>query len=157
MLILTLEHGDVVKLNDLSLSKGAKSAGQKILSGELRDFAARIAKYMVAQNYWIDERYNNIVYVEGCDSDACPNADIMNEWNDLRLILRVENGIPKISNYWKATTEPGLKYTNNPLNPGGAFRIAFAGIKPMKLWYRWVRLKATAIATKMASAQVTQL
>lgn len=98
---------------------------KKLLNLNKNDFAARIAKYMLSQNYLIESDCNNIVYVEGCDFDGMPNTDKMNEWNDLRLILKVENGIPKITNCWKATTEPGWKYTNNPLNPDGAFRIAF--------------------------------
>lgn len=89
------------------------------------DFAARIAKYMLGQNYLIDEQHNNIVYVEGVNLDGTVNADEMNQWNDLRLILTFYNGIPKIINRWQATTEPGWKYTNQPLNPNGAFRIAF--------------------------------
>ncbi|MBW4478646.1 MAG: peptidoglycan-binding protein [Tolypothrix brevis GSE-NOS-MK-07-07A] len=114
-----------------------KSLPQPKLDLSKGDFAARIAKYMLAQNYWIDERHNNIVYAEGCNSDGKPNADTMNEWNDLRLILRVENGIPKISNCWNATTEPGLKYTINPLNPGGAFRVALSQYKAWSVgWHK---------------------
>jgi hypothetical protein len=89
------------------------------------DFAAKIAKYMLSQGYWIDEDYLNIVYVEGCNANGIPNLDKLNEWNDLRIILEIDSTVPKISHSWIATTEPGYKYTVNPLNPGGAFRIAF--------------------------------
>lgn len=89
------------------------------------DFAARIAKYMIAQGYWIDEAHPNIVYVEGVNPDGTPNADKINEWNDVRTILEIKNGVPILTNCWVATTEPGWKYTENPLNPKGAFRIAF--------------------------------
>ncbi|MHC5828310.1 MAG: peptidoglycan-binding protein, partial [Nostoc sp.] len=106
-----------------------KSLPQPELDLYRGNFAARIAKYMLAQNYWIDADHLNIIYVEGCDPDGKPNADTMNEWNDLRLLLKIENKIPRITDWWEATTEPGLKYTLNPLNPGGAFRIAFGQYK----------------------------
>lgn len=72
----------------------------------------------------------NIVYVEGCDLDGTPNDDEMNEWNDVRLVYRIQQpGVPEILGKWKATTEPGRKYTLAPLNPLGAFRIAFGQYK----------------------------
>jgi len=92
-------------------------------------FADRIAKYMIAQNYWIDVARPNIVYVEGCDTDGKTNPDTANQWNDLRVILEINQGTPRISHSWRATTEPGLKYTLRPLNPDGAFRIAFGQYK----------------------------
>jgi hypothetical protein len=114
-----------------------KSLPQPELDLSKGDFAAKIAKYMLAQNYWIDADHLNIIYVEGCDPSGVPNADRMNEWNDLRLLLKIENKIPKIIAYWKATTEPGWKYTNAPLNPGGAFRIAFGQYKAWSVgWHK---------------------
>jgi hypothetical protein len=106
-----------------------KSLPQPELDLSKNNFAAKIAKYMLAQNYWIDANNLNIVYVEGVEPDGTPNADTMNQWNDLRLLLKIENKIPKIVDYWRATTEPGWKYTANPLNAGGAFRIAFGAYK----------------------------
>lgn len=101
------------------------------------DFAAKIAKYMLTQNYWIDDSHLNIVYVEGVDLSGKINADKMNEWNDVRSLLKIENKIPKIVANWKATTEPGLKYTNAPLNIGGAFRIAFGQYKAWSVgWHK---------------------
>ncbi|BAZ39399.1 hypothetical protein NIES4101_53520 [Calothrix sp. NIES-4101] len=67
----------------------------------------------------------NIVYVEGIDANGNPNADRIDEWNDLRTVIAFEGGKPVIKGAWAATTEPGRYYTQNPLNSQGAFRIAF--------------------------------
>ncbi|HTE82218.1 MAG TPA: hypothetical protein VK634_16150, partial [Reyranella sp.] len=55
----------------------------------------------------------------------------MNEFNDLRLLLRINppDGAPQILEHWQATTEPGRFYTENPLDPNGAARIALAQFK----------------------------
>lgn len=67
----------------------------------------------------------NIVYVEGINPDGSANPDKFNEWNDLRVTIEFQAGKPVITGSWVATTEPGDYYTKNPLNPNGAFRIAF--------------------------------
>ena len=72
----------------------------------------------------------NILYVEGVDADGTPNADRLNEWNDRRLLL--DHNLEIIGN-WAATTEPGRKYTNQPLHPMGAFRIAFGQYKAWRV------------------------
>lgn len=89
--------------------------------------AGRVLQCMVDRGYWISQgdRRFNIVYLEGCDQNGVPNSDRLNEWNDRRLLIEVIDGIPKLRGNWLATTEPGLIYTNHPLNPLGAFRIAF--------------------------------
>lgn len=110
-----------------------KALPQPELDLSKNDFAAKIAKYMLSQGYWIDATNLNIIYVEGIDPNGTPNADKMNEWNDLRSLLKIENKIPKIVDHWKATTEPGWKYTNTPLNPDGAFRIAFGQYKAWRV------------------------
>lgn len=91
------------------------------------DLASRIVKYMLSKQYYVavgEKRYN-IVYLEGADKNGVPNSDTFNEWNDRRLVIEIVNGVPIIVGNWKATSEPGRKYTQNPMNPGGAFRIAF--------------------------------
>lgn len=128
----------IAKSNDLTDSLlQLKALPQPELDLSRGDFASKIAKYMVAQNYWVDADHLNIIYVEGCNADGTPNADAPNEWNDRRLLLKIENKIPKIVASWKATTEPGLKYTNTPLNPDGAFRIAFGQYKAWSVgWHK---------------------
>ena len=87
-------------------------------------FDDRIVAYMKKQGYklFVNPGELNIVYVEGVNWDGKLNSDRMNEWNDRRLIL--DHNLQVIGN-WVATTEPGWKYTSHPLNPQGAFRIAF--------------------------------
>lgn len=96
------------------------------------DFASRIVKYMVKQGHFVArgrQRYN-IVYVEGVDQDGTPNSDAFNQWNDRRILIEIADFVtPKIVGNWLATTEPGAMYTYNPMNPGGAFRIAFGQYK----------------------------
>jgi hypothetical protein len=96
------------------------------------DFLGRIIKTQqkLGQKIFTDPGELNIIYVEGVDLDGTVNADKMNEWNDVRLVYRIQqSGIPELLGKWKATTEPGWKYTLAPLNPDGAFRIAFGQYK----------------------------
>lgn len=93
----------------------------------LADLALRILAAMEQKGHRIDRGPGeiNIVYVEGMNPDGAPNGDEANKWNDLRLVVRVEDGRPRIVGLWPATTEPGRYYTENPINPGGAARIQF--------------------------------
>lgn len=74
----------------------------------------------------------NIVYLEGTNLDGSLNANLPNLWNDVRLVLGWSNG-PFIVDKWLATTEPGKFYTENPLNPDGAARIAFGQYRAWKV------------------------
>jgi len=89
--------------------------------------ATRIIKYMEAQKYQVfrgkDEL--NIIYVEGMNTDGNLNADEPNHFNDVRMIIGFADGVPIVLDKWQATTEPGFHYTDNPMNPNGAARIAF--------------------------------
>jgi len=67
----------------------------------------------------------NIVYIEGMNPDGTENADRLDEWNDLRVLVGMVEGGWKILFSQIATTEPGRFYTQNPLNKKGAARIAF--------------------------------
>jgi hypothetical protein len=92
------------------------------------DLASRLVRFMVKAGYFISRgpgRFN-IIYLEGADQSGKPNSDKFNEWNDRRILLELHDWMtPKIVGNWLATTEPGATYTFNPMNPGGAFRIAF--------------------------------
>ncbi|MGB3294852.1 MAG: peptidoglycan-binding protein, partial [Phormidesmis sp.] len=93
-----------------------------------KDLASRILRYMASKGYKIFEgpQEYNIVYVEGMNIDGSLNADAPNKFNDIRLVIEVVNGQPKIvGGPWIATTEPSRLYTNRPLNARGAARIAF--------------------------------
>lgn len=90
-------------------------------------FISRIVKTQLklGQKVFSGEDELNIVYVEGVNLDGNLNSDEMNQWNDLRLVYKIINQKPVVVDKWVATTEPGWKYTLNPLNREGAFRIAF--------------------------------
>lgn len=93
----------------------------------MADLADRIIKYMLAKSYKIatgPQQYN-IVYVEGINADGTLNPDLPNWFNDRRIIIQVLDGKPAIIGNWEATTEPGGRYTYQPMNPLGAARIAF--------------------------------
>lgn len=97
------------------------------------DFAGRIVRYMQAKRHWINRHPDclNIVYVEGCNPDGTPNDNAPDQFNDVRLVLRVTqpDGVPRIVKAWQGTTEPGRYYAENALHPGGAARIAFDQFK----------------------------
>ncbi|AKG20121.1 peptidoglycan-binding domain-containing protein [Calothrix sp. 336/3] len=95
------------------------------------DLASRIIKYMVSKNYRVftEPKEYNIVYVEGMNENGTLNDDAPNAFNDRRMVIEFNNGVPKIVNQWQATTEPGSQYTYTPMNPGGAARIKFGQYK----------------------------
>lgn len=85
------------------------------------NYGLNIINYLKSQNYRVKDF--NIVYLEGCNPDTFElNADRLDEWNDVRMVITGEGDIKLCAT---ATTEPGRYYTNNPLNPNGAARIAF--------------------------------
>jgi hypothetical protein len=95
------------------------------------DLAGRIIKYMIAKGYNISQRTGtyNIVYIEGVELDGTENRDELNSFNDVRMVIQIDAGVPKIVGQWIATTEPGSFYTYNRMNPGGAARIKFGQYK----------------------------
>ncbi|PWT94419.1 MAG: hypothetical protein C5B54_00085 [Acidobacteria bacterium] len=99
------------------------------------DLAGRIIKAMHRNGYWVcrHSKCLNIVYVEGMDVGGKPNKNIPNHFNDLRLLIRIENGIPKIVGQWEGTTEPGKYWTQRPMSKRGAARLAFGQYKSWAL------------------------
>jgi len=95
------------------------------------DLAGRIVRAMRKRGHWIARHSDclNIIYVEGLDPDGTPNDNAPNCFNDLRLLIRVVDGVPKIAGAWEATTEPSRRWTQDPMNPKGAARIAFGQYK----------------------------
>lgn len=94
--------------------------------------AKRVLRYMDSKKYWIARSPNmyNIVYVEGMNDNGALNNDAFDEWNDRRLVIRIQSdGVPEMVVNDQSTTEPGKSYTLNPLNPLGAARIAFGQYK----------------------------
>lgn len=103
------------------------------------DLASRIIKYMLSKSYHVDRKTGeyNIVYVEGMNTDGTLNPDRPNRFNDLRLVIQVVGGTPKIIGIWEATTEPGYHYTYNPISAyarkHGAARIKFGQYKAWRV------------------------
>jgi hypothetical protein len=97
--------------------------------------ASRIFRYMRAHGFYFARLpgHLSIVYLEGADSNGSPNTNTPNMFNDRRLVLAIEQRRPTILGNWEATTEPGRYFTMNPMNPGGAARIAFGQYKSWSL------------------------
>ncbi len=91
----------------------------------------KIISYMEAKKYQIFKGKDelNIVYVEGMNPDGSLNNDYPNCFNDIRLVISFKDNKPLVLGVWEATTEPGFHYTDNPMNPNGAARIAFGQYK----------------------------
>ncbi len=90
--------------------------------------AGKIIAALQRRGYWIARCPGaaNIVYIEGLNIDGSPNDNAPNVFNDVRMVIRVAaSGLAQIEGAWEATTEPGRFYTEHPLDPGGAARIAF--------------------------------
>ncbi len=90
--------------------------------------AEKIVRKMEVKGYKIFRRpgEKNIVYIEGGNKDGSVNSDEPNHFNDLRVVFAFDgNNSPVIEGIWDATTEPGFHYTDRPMNPAGAARIAF--------------------------------
>jgi hypothetical protein len=87
----------------------------------------KIIQRMEVRGYKIFRRpgEKNIVYIEGGNENGTANTDEPNHFNDLRIVFAFNGKQPVIEGIWDATTEPGYYYTDNPMNPAGAARIAF--------------------------------
>jgi len=92
-----------------------------------KNLATAVWRAMENKGYWIARvpGYVNIAYVE--------NSSGPNQFNDLRVAFTVRGGAPFLIGKWEATTEPGRYYTDHPMNPKGAARIAFGQYKAWKV------------------------
>lgn len=99
------------------------------------DLASLILKYMQKKGYYIftGARKYNLIYVEGMNVDGSLNNDAPNKFNDLRMVIEIVDGTPRILDKWEGTTEPGFHYTKNPMNSNGAARIAFGQYKAWRV------------------------
>ncbi|MFB2978540.1 peptidoglycan-binding domain-containing protein [Microseira sp. BLCC-F43] len=129
------EFQTLMKISESGLgaqtSKALSEAKEAVALKLGNDFASRIIKYMQYKDYFValGEKQYNIVYIEGADANGIPNDDAFNQWNDRRILIEIVSGTPKIVGNWLATTEPGDWYTQHPMNPEGAARIAFGQYK----------------------------
>jgi hypothetical protein len=99
------------------------------------DLAGRIFRYMLRKRHFFARLpgYLNIVYVEGVTKNGTPNDNRPNVFNDRRIVLTIEDEVPVELGNWSATTEPGKDFTERPLNPQGAARIAFGQFKSWRV------------------------
>lgn len=106
-------------------------AGPAALLAELSQpdaatFADRVYRAMKKGGFAVADGNDvfNIIYVEGMDPDGTPNKNRYNAFDDLRMLLQVVDGKPRIVFKQDATTEPGKFWSDNPMNSRGAFHIA---------------------------------
>jgi lysozyme family protein len=113
-----------VRAAALALAERAPTESGHAVRGDL---AGEIVAAMRAKGYRIDsdEGHLNIVYVECMNVDGTPNDNAPNQFNDLRAVIRFVGGKPVIAGAWEGTTEPSRRWTQEPMNPKGAARIAF--------------------------------
>lgn len=97
------------------------------LSDSGTDLTARTIRLMKRLGHWICRHPDcvNIVYLEGVNPDGTKNDDRPDVFNDLRMLIRVVRGKAVAEKVWEGTTEPGRHWTEKPMNPKGAARIAF--------------------------------
>ncbi len=92
----------------------------------------RIANYCRAKGYKLNtnEGEINIIWVEGMNPDGKINGDEPNQFNDTASIYDHQF---TLLGCWSGTTEPGRWYTQHPMNPKGAARIAFGQYKSWRV------------------------
>jgi hypothetical protein len=132
----SLESKAVNSLSPSAIAAMASRDCQEIGSTDRQpELAKKIVHYMRSKGYSVStgEKEYNIIYLEGSCANGVPNADEPDYFNDRRILLEFVNGEPSITNNWSATSEPGQKYTDKPLKPQGAARIAFGQYK--NVWY----------------------
>jgi len=86
--------------------------------------ATAISDYIQKQKfpYYKNEGELTIIYVEGMDINLNKIENAPNKFNDVRIVMKMYPE-PQIIGFWEATTAPGIHYTNNPMDLGGAFKI----------------------------------
>jgi hypothetical protein len=69
----------------------------------------------------------NIIYIEGMNIDYTVNADRLDQWNDLRLLVDFVYNTPRVLFWQIATTEPGRSatFSESAKKNGGVARVMF--------------------------------
>lgn len=95
----------------------------------------RIVLAMQKHKYQLDTDPDtvNIIYVEGLNPDGTANDNRSNQFNDLRTVIGLRSGKWVLLGAWDGTTEPSRKWTETPMNSGGAARIAFGQYRAWSL------------------------
>lgn len=118
---------ELIGPGSIKLLLSATATASKPKSNTTKSLAARVVEVCEARGYELDRRAGatNIFAIEGFSSKTLSKiADTPDRWNDSIGILTFDaNSSPKILCLYEGTTEPGLYYTRNPLNRGGAARL----------------------------------
>ncbi|WP_376088908.1 hypothetical protein ACE7GA_17000 [Roseomonas sp. CCTCC AB2023176] len=64
-----------------------------------------------------------IAYVEGMSPDGTPQDPRPDAFSDARLLIAIEDGRPILRGAWQATTAPGRRFVEEPIDARGALRI----------------------------------
>lgn len=117
-------------------------------------FEERVVRYMEWKGYRVDKGASevNIVYVEGVDKSGAVNEDVLDYWNDRRLLIVWEMSKPRLLMNTLATTEPGYRATVSVQARwrGGAARIAFGQYTAWRMGYHKQNLSHPALVQCMA-------
>jgi hypothetical protein len=99
------------------------------------DLAGKITEAIIRNGAWVclHPECFNIVYIEGMNMNGLANPNKPNQFNDLRLIIQVKEGTPKLVDMWDATTTPGKYWVQHRMNPAGAAMIAFGQYKAWRV------------------------
>lgn len=122
-------------LADVLLTKTVEDVAPLVLGDDL---ASKLIKYMLLKEYWVARAPGllNIIYVEGMNEDGTLNSDEPDKFNDVRMVISIEEGRPKLLKKWQATTEPGRVFTITPpkdVRHLGVARIAFGQYKAWRV------------------------
>lgn len=95
---------------DLVLDGNANSE-QDLISDSKPTVAEEIISYMEEKGYFIDRNpgNGNVIYLSGLrDAYGLPSENKIDEWDDLRLIIKFSPGGRPMLDFWQAaSTEPG--------------------------------------------------
>lgn len=107
---------ELINTNPKDLIKGYKLNG---------DLATRVLMFYSDRSFKVATGKDecNIFYLEGMNRDGSLNNNDRFRWNDRRCIMKIVDGVPKITGNWLATSDPGEYYWNNPMNPNGCANV----------------------------------
>jgi len=91
-----------------------------------------------------------VVYVEGMDEDGRLVPRRPDAFDDLRVALRIEGGVPRLAGAWSATTRPGRPAVETPAEPQGAPSLP-------RGWHRAWAIGRTAIGTELEQEALVQV
>jgi len=134
--------------DDLPFSNGSDASLDDKIASAIKGYGGELAQ---------GGDVYNIAYTEGLevykDDDglwkATPNDNRNNQFNDTRLLLQIIAGKAVIVDAWEATTEPSRFWTENRMNPDGAFHIALGW---QRVWVMGIYHGAPALLQARAIA-----